>query len=563
MSLPDDANTTIVSRLKCADCGGWESKVLYADSHMFCYRCPPEYGFKGYEEGRRPTMECETAVKVPSAATPFTKEHMPEGLKRRRLTLDTLTRFQYFVDAEGNHVSPLYDQSGKMAHQKRRNKDKDFWLVPVSPGPPKPHECQLFGQPVWGDKFDRMVVITEGEIDAMTVAQETGFKFAVVSVPAGTGSALKAIQSNYRWLDRFDEVIFWCDNDEPGQALVEPLCAMFPGKSKTIKVEGFKDASDMKQANKGGDIYGAVYGAVAFQPEGIINAALTGDDMLGSDGEVIVAYPWPETQRRTLGIRESEVCYHVAGTGIGKTSQLVELQWALLRDNIKFGIMRFEDTRRKTQLDLMSVEAGRRLHLDPLPQAELVALHAKVFGGGTVELFDPEKAKWDFESILGYLRYMVFALGCKVVFIDPLSFIVAGAAEKDERKALDNVAFEFAQFVKKTKANLQIAHHLKRPQDGKPHEEGREITISDLKGSGGIAHFSMTIMGYERNQQGERPDLTRIRVLKNRFAGWTGVTDILQWDGVLGRQLVTDEKWPDEDGDAGKTSFGPVRKDDY
>lgn len=551
----DEAATTVASRGPCEDCGGWETLVTYLDGHAFCYGCN---ALK--KKGGSPMEAEEThTIKEPSSAERFTTAYMPDGLAKRKLTTSTLSKFGYFVNEERLHVAPYYDPNGQLAYQKYRTKDKDFFFTQVCEGKaPRTHEVQLFGQQVWGDKYDKKVVITEGEIDAMSVAQALSFKSAaVVSIPSGINSAIKAVRANYRWLDRFEEVIFWMDNDEPGQAVIEELCTMFPGKAKTIKVEGFKDASEILQANKEGDIYGAVWAAVKYSPEGIINAALAGDDMLQPEGEVIAEYPWPLTQEHTLGIREGEVCYHVAGTGIGKTSQLVEIQTRLLRDNIRFGIMRFEDTRRKAQLDLMSVEAGQRLHLEPLPVDQMVSLHAKVFGGGLVELFDPEKANWDFDSIMGYLRYMVLGLGCKVVFIDPLSFVVSGANERDERKALDLIAYEFAKFVKHSKGNLQIAHHLRRA-DGKAHEEGGEISINEIRGSGGIANYSMSIFGYERNQQGERPDLTRIRILKNRFVGWTGVADVLQWDEQLGRQLVTDEHYP-EDGD--EKAFGPVSKD--
>ena len=554
-----DGSDEVLSRGPCPDCHSSNNLVTYRDGHQFCYS--PGCGLKG-----KSTMQADDVIpesKPRGNQVPFTTAHMAGGLKLRRLKLDTLSKHGYFVHKENGkslHIANYYDQQGRLAYQKYRDAEKNFWFVPMQDNPPRIWECQLFGQQVWGDKYDKKVVVIEGEIDEMTVAQATGMKMAVVSIPAGVGSAIKSVKANYRWLDRFEEVIFWMDNDEPGQAVIGELCSLFPSKAKTIKVEGFKDASEMAQADREGDIYGAVWSATLYSPEGIVNAALCADDMDEPEGEMIAEYPWPIVQENTKGIREGEVCYHVAGTGIGKTSQIVEVQDLLLRNGIKFGVMRFEDTRRKAQLDLMSLRAGRRLHLDPLPKDEMRTLHTAVFGSGQVELFDPEKAKWDFESIQGYLRYMVMALGCKVVFIDPLSFIVAGTNERDERKALDKVAYEFAQFVKHTKANLQIAHHLTRPE-GKAHEEGAEISVNQIRGSGGIANFSMLIFGYERNQQGERPDLTRIRVLKCRWTGWTGIADTLRWDPQLGRQIVTDETYPDSKGEASGGGFGMIEKE--
>lgn len=548
------ASEDILSRGRCPDCGSKDNLVTYRDLHQFCYT--PGCGLK--EKGTMMDEEHPSPPRPKGSQIAFSSQHMPGGLKTRKLDIETLSKFGYFVHKENGksvQIANYYGQDGSLSHQKYRDAEKNFWFVPVVDEAPKPKTVKLYGQHVWGDKYDKKVVITEGEIDAMSVAQATKFKMAVVSIPAGVGSAEDSIKANYRWLDRFEEIILWMDNDEPGQKVVPEIAGLFPAKVKTIKVEGFKDASEMLQAGREGDVYAAVYAATPFTPEGIINAALCTDDMLEPEGETICAYPWPITQERTLGIREGEVCYHVAGTGIGKTSQLVEIQGGLLNADIKFGIMRFEDTRKKAQLDIMSLRAGRRLHLDPLPKEQMVDLHTAVFGRGNVELFDPEKASWDFESILGYLRYMAMGLGCKVIFIDPLSFIVAGHTERDERKALDRVAYEFAQFVKHYGVNLQIAHHLRR-SEGKAHEEGGQISVNEIRGSGGIANFSMSIFGYERNQQGKRPDLTQIRVLKNRWTGWTGAADVLRWDDQLGRQVVTDE--PFETDNEAPSGFGPV-----
>jgi twinkle protein len=325
----------------------------------------------------------------------------------------------------------------------------------------------------------------------------------------------------------------------------------------------FKDASEMLQQGKTGEIYQAVYAATTYSPAGIINAKDCASDMLEDPAVLISEYPWPILQDITKGIREKEVVYHIGGTGIGKTSIIVELQHMLISKGIRFGVMRFEDTRYKTQLDLMGRHAGRRLHLENSTTEERTKLHSEVFDSGLVEIFDPEVADWSLKGIFGYLRFMNKALGCKVVFIDPLSFLVAASDERDERKALDRLSYELAQMVKKTGLNLQITHHLSREQ-GKVFEEGDQISLSNIRGSAGIANFSMAVFAYERNQQGSRPDLTRVRVLKNRFAGTTGEADTLKWDYLLGSLLPTSDRIPEDDGDGSpKTSMGSLQEKDY
>lgn len=558
-SIRDDSK--VISKGPCPDCGSANNLVTYSDNHQFCFT--PGCGLKKGSDKMEGQDAAVSAAPKNTKAVPFTTAHMSDGLKKRRLKVDTLSKAGYFLHKEKGqtlHVAPYYNQRGELALQKYRNADKDFWFDPVIDPAPQPKACQLFMQQVWGDKYDRKVVITEGELDALSVAQETGFKIAVVSIPNGVGSAVDAIKANYRWLDRFQEVILWMDNDEAGQGVVADCAQLFePGKVKTIKVEGFKDASDMLQEGKGGDVYAAVYSATTWSPQGIVNAADCAADIMEAEAETIASYPFPRLQEVTQGIRTKEVIYHVAGTGVGKTSFLIELQHQLLKQGVKFGVMRFEDTRRKAQLDLMSRHVEDRLHLRPRPVDEMRTLHTTVFGSGLVELFDPETAEWSWDAIKGYIRYMVKALGCRVVIGDPLSFFVAAMNEQDERKALDHAAYEFSRSVKHLDFNFQLAHHLNRG-DGKAFEEGGEISLKNIRGSAGIANFSMGVFGYERNQQGSRPDLTRIRVLKNRWTGWTGIADTIKWDDVRGVQEATNEPYPEDNKDKETPAFGRVQE---
>lgn len=566
--MKDTLAEEVVGRGPCASCGSEDNLVTYGDGHQFCYspgcglQKKADKEFEGEHEER--PAKAETRRGTNEDFIPFTSDYMTDGLQHRKLTTETLSRFGYFVSKRSGkfyQIANYYGQDGQVAYQKYRTADKKFFFQEVQDTPPDIADLQLFMQQVWGEKHDKKVIVVEGEIDALSVAQATKYKIPVVSIPAGVVSATKSLKTNYRWLDRFDEIIFWFDNDGPGQETIPKCAELFePGKVKTIVVPGVKDASELLQAGREGDVYAAVWSAVTWSPEGIMNARECVADMEKPPAVKIADWPWPAAQDKTKGIHEAEVVYHVAGTGVGKTSMIVEIQHKLLEAGVKFGIMRFEDTRQKTQLDLMSRRAGRRLHLEDHNPTVLRSLHTEVFGGGLVELFDPETAEWSFEAIEGYIRYMVKALDCKVVFIDPLSFLVAAVNETDERKALDHIAYRFGRYVKQLPCNLQVTHHLNRG-DGKAFEEGGEISLKNIRGSAGLANFSMTIFAYERNQQGERPDLARSRCLKCRHTGFTGVMDVLKWDDIGGYYLPTDEPYPDDT--AKDSGFGPVQQDDY
>ena len=47
--------------------------------------------------------------------------------------------------------------------------------------------------------------------------------------------------------------------------------------------------------------------------------------------------------------------------------------------------------------------------------------------------------------------------------------------------------------------------------------------------------MSFNVWALERNQQGDDKDLVKIRVLKNRSIGFTGLADTLRYDHETGR----------------------------
>lgn len=338
------------------------------------------------------------------------------------------------------------------------------------------------------------------------------------------------------------------------QELLDPGPKLFKvGKVKLAKApDGFKDASDLLQADRPGDITMAVYGATAWRPKGIKNAADLGQDVCAPKDEDATAFAyewvWPEVNEFLGPIKPGQVCYHVAGTGLGKTSAVAELVYDLVsRQGCKVGYLGFEDSRREVQVRLLSIHISDRLDIEPRPDEEMLALHREVFGSRLVELFDPETAEWTVDAIMSYVRYCAKALDCHVIVLDPLSFIAAGLEKgDDERRTLDKVSRDLAALAKELGVHLQVTHHLTRPE-GTAHEEGAQTSLNQVRGSGGIANFATIVIGHERNQQAEDPDaslITRLRALKNRPRSRTGEMVRLKYSLGTGRLAKTDDPFP-------------------
>ena len=145
---------------------------------------------------------------------------------------------------------------------------------------------------------------------------------------------------------------------------------------------------------------------------------------------------------------------------------------------------------------------------------------------------------------------MITVEECNFIILDHLSIVVSGMeGEGDERKTLDRLMTKIKTLAKSTGAVIVVVVHLKRKEGkgGKTHEEGGRVTLGELRGSGAIAQLSDTVIAFERDQQGDNPNIVTIRILKCRFTGDTGVAGHLEFSKVTGR--LWDIEWTDpEDG---------------
>jgi twinkle protein len=134
---------------------------------------------------------------------------------------------------------------------------------------------------------------------------------------------------------------------------------------------------------------------------------------------------------------------------------------------------------------------------------------------------------------------MAKALDCKWIFLDHLSILVSGQEDMgDERKSIDLLMTKLRSLVEETQIALMLVSHLRRASGDKGHEDGREISLSHLRGSQSIAHLSDAVIAMERNQQEEDEKLANtstVRILKNRYTGDTGIATYLHYNRETGR----------------------------
>lgn len=459
-----------------------------------------------------------------------------QELPRRRIDRETCSLWNYTV-AEMNgspvQVASYCDDAGQVVAQKVRFPDKKFVIL----GDAK--RMGLYGRHLWRSS-GKMVIVTEGEIDALSVSQVQGNRWPVVSVPNGAKGAAKAVKENIEWLEGFESVVFMFDMDEPGRkAASECALLLTPGKAK-IATLGLKDPNELLVAGRGSEIVDAAWGARPYRPDGIVAGTDLWDAVSDDDPVPSVTYPWQGLQRMTLGLRKRELVTVCGGSGIGKSSVCRELAYHLIRQEYPIGYIALEESVKRTALGLMGLHLNTPLHISRAGVTEESLRNAfeNTVGSGRVFLYD-HFGSIDSGNLLSRIRYMVRGLGVDFIFLDHVSIVVSGMDQGDERRLIDNMMTSMRSLVEELGCGMVLVSHLKRPE-GKGHEEGAQTSLAQLRGSAAIGQLSDIVIGVERDQQdAESKDLTTVRILKNRFTGETGVSCGLRYHRETGRLSET------------------------
>ena len=536
--METEKNGFVKYHLPCPLCSSSDAVSVNKDGSAYCFSCQ-EY----IKEYNMETTEIQsTNSKNEYEVSDYLKQSNYAEIIDRNIREQTCKRYgvQVKMDSVGNitnHYYPYHDKQGaKIATKTRYTKLKEFSLQ----GNTK--LSGLFGEHLFNK--NKYIIITEGELDCLSAYQmfkTDRYETPVVSIKNGITSAVKDIKGSLDWLEQFDNVIINFDNDEQGREGALKVAELFsPGKCKILNLPNeYKDASDCLSKNKIQVYTKAFWDAKLYAPDGIINANILFDEITKPTLKSFVQYPFEGINKLTYGIRPSELITFTAGSGLGKTQVMREIVHHMIKstkDNI--GLLMLEETPVITSKGLMSVEANQRLHLPDVhvSKEEMKTYFDATVGTGRVFMFDHFGSN-SIDNIVSRVRYLAKGLDCKYIIIDHVSIIVSDQSHGDERRALDEIMTRLRTLVQETGVSMIVVSHLRRP-DGKGHEEGAATSLSQLRGSASIGQLSDMVIGLERDAQNDDPEIrntTRVRVLKNRFAGLTGPCCNLQYDVDTGR----------------------------
>lgn len=523
----DHEESSFVQHEPCPGCGSSDALARYSDGHAHCFAC------KHYEPATDGTGL--QRVRTPSAGA-LRLEGEIAAIKSRGINEETAKKWGYRVgrfNGRPAHLAYYFTDDRVPMACKVRFPDKDFSFQGDSKA------VGLYGQWLWRER-GKMLVITEGEIDALTVSQLQSNKWPVVSVPTGAQGAAKAIRKELAWVEGFDKVIFMFDMDDPGrEAALECAALLTPGKAAIASLP-LKDANEMLLAGRGAEVISAIWDAKDFRPDGILFGgditleSLQEGDTKGYD------IPYPELNEKLGGLRKAELTMLTAGSGIGKSTLAREIAYHLHQQHgLTIGNVYLEESTKKTAQGYIAIHND--VALGDL-RADKTIITQEAWDRSlrdvinTRQYFYDHFGSLDSDNLLNKLRYMAVGLQVDFIVLDHISIVVSGQdGSGDERKDIDRLLTKLRSLVEETGVGVIAIVHLRQPE-GKPHEEGGRVTLSQLRGSGSLKQLSDNVIALERDQQdAESAHKATIRILKNREFGDVGEADTLEYNRQTGR----------------------------
>ena len=494
----------------------------------------PPVGFKKTPE------EIERELK---AISQFKNYAFPD----RGLTKDTCKYFGIVAsvsEEDGEtiqaHYYPYYKDGNLSAYKVRMVKDKKFWGV----GSVK--DVELFGWQQAIQTGSKKLIITEGELDAAAAFQMlkdnnkrsvdyAEYNPAVVSLTGGAGSAFKELSKHSKEIRKyFKEIVLAFDKDAPGEEAVKEAMKVFP--DALVAAMPAKDANACLLEGRSK----AFVASILFNANVPKNTRILLGDVLFEEAKEPpsfgVPWPWKHITEATRGIRLGETIYIGAGQKQGK-SEVVNTLAAHLITHVGWSVLlaKPEENNKKTVKMVAGKVAGRIFH-DPKKEFDEDAYDeaAELLKGKLYLLNLYQHVGWD--SLKADIREAA-ALGCKAVFIDPITNLVNGMNAADANTKLQEISQELSSMALDLNIVIFIFCHLRNPDSGNPHERGGEVLSSQFAGSRAMARSCNLMLGLEGNRDPnlskEERNMRTLVLLEDREFGETGRYP-LYWDDATG-----------------------------
>lgn len=448
----------------------------------------------------------------------------------------------YHRDEVVEHYYPYRNADGSIVRYNVRNLDpKAFYSIgPRSEAP--------FGYDTLSvkDCSTRKLFIFEDELSAMsgyTVLKHfarDGFKHmhpACIGLIAGSqtiGHTLAFLEKQGE-LKRFTEVIYVHDNDTPGFDSYKLGRAAYP-QLRELTTQ-LKDANDMLMAGRWKELFRTlITDAKCRSPDGAASVYDALDEAL-KPPSMGISTPWAGLSDLLFGMRWGELWTLAGGVGSGKTLVAHAISAHIVREHkCKTALFMLEERIAHTLRQQATQITGIPFHRPDIPfQGEQLKHVVESQLADNVFLWR-NNGENDWDHIAQCIRFYAIVEGVKFVVVDNITAMTSMLAPTEQNTEISRIATEAAGMCDELDITILLLSHLNSPSSGPSHEDGGEVRANQMTGSRALMRWSHVILGFERDQhaEGDLKNYSRIRVLKERMYGRTGVVKTI-YSGDTGR----------------------------
>ena len=358
------------------------------------------------------------------------------------------------------------------------------------------------------------LLITEGEFDCLS-AIESGFK-NTVSIPSGVNGTNEWITSNWTFIEQFEEIIIWFDNDEAGIKGSREVFNRLPNKSvKIVRCEVANDINELLHK------YGKL--AVLKQIEKASTPTLEGVATL----DMIEDFDVHEAETLKLGIDDidTDLVGMVFGSlnvlsgrnGSGKSTILNQIYIAeainqgyktflfsgeLIGGNVKYWLL--QTLANEEQFAEYTAKDGHKYKKVTIQSKEKIVNDMK----DRFFLYDSDDYR--IEAIIEKMTVLAKRYGVRVFIIDNLMTVESSL--KDKYEAETDIVKKLKNFAKKYNAIVHLVAHPRKSMND-------EIEKDDVAGSANITNLADYVTTISRAKDDVVEYDAILKILKNRHTG--------------------------------------------
>lgn len=400
------------------------------------------------------------------------------------------------------------------------------------------------------------LLITEGETDCAS-AIEAGY-INTVSVPLGAGN-LHWIEENWDWLNNFDSIIIWSDNDEAGIKMrKECIYRLGTWRTKYITAPEYfekengkkvpiKDINDCLQIGGKNFVMNLISDAKDVPVKSVVDYSEIEElDISQMDGVKTGIKPLDE---ELLKIFYGTLTVLSGRPGSGKTSIIDQTIARTIDNGNPVFLFSKEMPERMSANWFNTIIAGRRNMVEKtsrdnrkyyiVPQS--IQKKMQTYYNKKLFIYRDDEPN-DVDSVLKSAEECVRKFGCKLIVLDNLMMIDLNCAESDKNTAQTNLINSLIKFAAKFNVAVVLIAHPRKTQD-----TNSDIEMYDISGTSNIINLAMRSIGLRRVSKKEKADAKSkwhnfdvvLTVIKDRLLGKADFQMGL-WYDLTSRRFYTD-----------------------